>query len=136
MKKQITCFLALICGLQVFAQTDTLQFEGETHFKNVQQLTFGGDNAEAYWSYDGKRIIFQKTNPKDGIVCDQIFMGALPLNAAATFTYKLVSTGMPLRMRVILPVRHQWIALNMVINIFGLCTTAMIFLWQIQQERW
>ena len=33
---------------------DTLLYPDETHFKNIQQLTFGGDNAEAYWSYDGK----------------------------------------------------------------------------------
>lgn len=31
----------------------------ETHLKNVRQLTFGGQNAEAYWSSDGKRVIFQ-----------------------------------------------------------------------------
>ena len=32
---------------------DTILYPEESHFKNVQQLTFGGDNAEAYWSYDG-----------------------------------------------------------------------------------
>jgi len=77
MKKYICILVALFFGLSVMAQVDTVQFEGETHFKNVQQLTFGGDNAEAYWSFDSKRIIFQKTNPKEGIVCDQIFMGNL-----------------------------------------------------------
>ncbi|MFN7539216.1 MAG: hypothetical protein ACK5RQ_04135, partial [Bacteroidota bacterium] len=35
---------------------DTLIFEGEKHFKNIRQLTFGGDNAEAYWSYDGTHV--------------------------------------------------------------------------------
>ena len=64
MKKFIYILFALFSGLSVLAQEDTVQFEGETHFKNVQQLTFGGDNAEAYWSFDSKRIIFQKTNPK------------------------------------------------------------------------
>jgi len=53
--------------------TDTVLYADEKHFKNIQQLTFGGDNAEAYWSNDGKYIIFQRTNPKEGLYCDQIF---------------------------------------------------------------
>jgi Tol biopolymer transport system component len=93
MKKFIIVLLGLFFGFSGMAQEDTVQFEGETHFKNVQQLTFGGDNAEAYWSFDSKQIIFQKTNPKEGIVCDQIFMGNIPLNAVDPFKYKLVSTG-------------------------------------------
>ena len=48
-------------------KVDTIQFPGETHFANVRQLTFGGDNAEAYLSFDGKYLVFQKTNPKEGI---------------------------------------------------------------------
>ncbi len=61
------------------AQTnDTLIFKGETHFKSIQQLTFGGDNAEAYFSPDGKAIVFQKTSPKEGVLCDQIYYGKLP----------------------------------------------------------
>src|SRR6187397_2378076 len=54
---------------------DTLHYPDEKHFKNIQQLTFGGDNAEAYFSFDGKWIIFQRTNPKDGILYDQMFIG-------------------------------------------------------------
>ena len=49
---------------------DTLQYPSETHLQNVQQLTFGGDNAEAYFSFDNKWIIFQRTQPKDGLMCD------------------------------------------------------------------
>jgi hypothetical protein len=45
---------------------DTVHYPEEKHFTNVKQLTFGGDNAEAYWSYDGKWIVFQRTAPKDG----------------------------------------------------------------------
>ena len=59
---------------------DTLRFEGEKYFKNIRQLTFGGDNAEAYWSFDSKHIVFQRTNPKEGINCDQIFVGKFQLN--------------------------------------------------------
>lgn len=72
--------------------SDTLIFEGEKHFKNIRQLTFGGDNAEAYWSYDGKYVTFQRTNPKEGIDCDQIFMGKLPA-PGEKFEFKLLSTG-------------------------------------------
>jgi TolB protein len=44
----------------------------ETHLTNLRQLTFGGENAEAYFSPDGTRLIFQKTQPPE-IPCDQIF---------------------------------------------------------------
>ena len=64
--------------LPVGLETDTIQYPEETHLRNVQQLTFGGDNAEAYWSYDSKYIVFQRTNPKEGLNCDQIFMGKAP----------------------------------------------------------
>lgn len=45
--------------------------ESETHLRNVKQLTFGGENAEAYFSADGTRLIFQST--REGVPCDQIF---------------------------------------------------------------
>lgn len=72
---------------------DTVHFEGENHFANVRQLTFGGDNAEAYFSFDGKYIIYQRTDPKNGIPCDQIWMGKIPETANEPFVPKLVSTG-------------------------------------------
>lgn len=71
----------------------TLQYSDEKHFKNIRQLTFGGDNAEAYFSFDGKGIIFQRTNPKEGIKCDQMFYGKLPKSEKDKFDYKLASTG-------------------------------------------
>ena len=43
--------------------------QGERHLRNIRQLTFGGENAEAYFSFDGSRIIFQST--RDGAACDQ-----------------------------------------------------------------
>ena len=43
----------------------------ETHLQNLKQLTFGGQNAEAYFSLDGGKIIFQSTRPP--FECDQIF---------------------------------------------------------------
>lgn len=42
---------------------------GETHIRNVRQLTFGGENAEAYFSPDGEGIIFQST--REPYACDQ-----------------------------------------------------------------
>jgi Tol biopolymer transport system component len=72
--------------------SDTILFEGEKHFANVQQLTFGGDNAEAYFSFDGKWIIFQRTSPKDGILCDEMFIGKVPA-PGEKFEYKLISSG-------------------------------------------
>ncbi|HET8550293.1 MAG TPA: hypothetical protein VFL57_19920 [Bryobacteraceae bacterium] len=39
---------------------------------NLRQLTRGGQNAEAYWSPDGRRLVFQST--RDGAGCDQIYV--------------------------------------------------------------
>ncbi|MBK7382866.1 MAG: PD40 domain-containing protein [Flavobacteriales bacterium] len=50
----------------------TLIHAGEKHFSRLKRLTFGGDNAEAYWSFSGKQLIFQSTNPSWGESCDQI----------------------------------------------------------------
>jgi hypothetical protein len=58
----------------------------ETHLKNVRQLTFGGDNAEAYWSFSGDRLIFQTNHTP--YKCDQI-----EVMAASGGGSKLVSTG-------------------------------------------
>ena len=74
------------------SNADTLLYPEETHFKNIQQLTFGGDNAEAYFSYDGKWLIFQKTYAKEGIPCDQMYIGKIPA-PGEKFEPKLVSTG-------------------------------------------
>ena len=45
---------------------------GERHLANIRQLTNGGENAEAYFSADGKRLIFQST--RDGRACDQEYV--------------------------------------------------------------
>ncbi|MDX1699262.1 MAG: hypothetical protein R3250_01530 [Melioribacteraceae bacterium] len=74
---------------------DSLRFSGEHHFRNVKQLTFGGNNAEAYWSFDGSKLVFQSDwediNPQG---CDQIFImnsEGKPLSNGNL--YQLVSTG-------------------------------------------
>ena len=43
----------------------------EAHLTNVRQLTFGGENAEAYFSFDGGRLSFQSSRVAGG--CDQIY---------------------------------------------------------------
>src|SRR6201988_416300 len=52
-------------------QTSAHLLPHENHLRNLKQLTFGGDNAEAYFSSDGKKLIFQST--RDGQGCDQIY---------------------------------------------------------------
>jgi len=47
-------------------------FDGERHLTDIRQLTFGGENAEGYFSPDGTRLIFQAT-PR-GARCDQEFV--------------------------------------------------------------
>ena len=52
-----------------------LELPQERHLRNVRQLTFGGENAEAYYSFDGRLLVFQST--RDGRGCDQLYvMGA------------------------------------------------------------
>lgn len=58
----------------------------EAHLKNIRQLTYGGENAEAYWSPDGQKIIFQST--REPYKCDQQFI----MNKDGS-NVKLVSTG-------------------------------------------
>jgi len=49
-----------------------LTLPGEKHLRNVRQLTFGGENAEGYWSFDGQKLIYQAT-PR-GAGCDQQYV--------------------------------------------------------------
>ncbi len=58
---------------------------GERFFKNVRQLTFGGENAEAYWSADGTKLILQSNHNRPA---DQIFILDL-----RTGKQTMVSTG-------------------------------------------
>jgi TolB protein len=75
------------------AAPDSLLYPEEKHFRNIRQLTFGGDNAEAYFSFDGRSVIFQHSNAKEGIACDQMFIGKLPQNPQDKFEYKMISSG-------------------------------------------
>jgi Tol biopolymer transport system component len=65
---------------------DPLRDQREVHLQHVKELTFGGQNAEAYFSSDGKRLIFQSTRPP--YECDQMFT----MNVDGS-DVRLVSTG-------------------------------------------
>lgn len=68
--------------------TPSLLYEGEKHLSNIRQLTFSGDNAEAYFSNDGKKIVFQARNKAEGRYCDQIYWSPLD-----NFNPKRISNG-------------------------------------------
>ncbi|SDR73354.1 WD40-like Beta Propeller Repeat [Formosa sp. Hel1_31_208] len=77
----------------VEAVTDSLIYPEEKHFKSIRQVTFGGDNAEAYWSFDDQQLVFQSNNAAWNVGCDQMFL----MNANETFTDSIappmISTG-------------------------------------------
>jgi Tol biopolymer transport system component len=88
MTKLYLVFLAIVTlSSASFAQDSKLLAAGEKHFKNIKQLTFGGENAEAYFSFDGKKLIFQ--SKRDGLGCDQIFT----MNVDGS-NVKMVSNGL------------------------------------------
>ena len=77
MKLQIICSAVIATAGALRAQNDykpiTIAPEpGEARLKNIRQLTNGGENAEAYFSLDGRRLIFQST--RDGRTCDQQYV--------------------------------------------------------------
>src|SRR5579862_4249427 len=63
-----------------------LLYGSELHLDNLHQLTHGGQNAEAYWAPDGKRLTFQSTRPPHE--CDQMYI----MNADGSDQH-MVSTG-------------------------------------------
>lgn len=77
--------LALGMGSHAFSQQNNLQ--------NIKQLTFGGDNAEAYFSPDGKSLTMQVSYPKKGVPCDQIYRLDWGIKNPSFDDLKLISTG-------------------------------------------
>ena len=67
--------------------------EEKEYFKSLEQLTFGGNNAEAYWSFDDDKLVFQATNEEWGASCDQIYVTDVANPAMKEETPKMVSTG-------------------------------------------
>ena len=65
---------------------DIYAVKGETHLKNIKMLTDGGENAEAYLSFDETKLIYQSTH--GDLKCDQIF--TMNINGSGK---KMLSTG-------------------------------------------
>ncbi len=68
----LVCLLFAAAGLCA-QDSSAIHYPQEKHLKNVHQLTFGGDNAEAYWNFKGNGLIYQYTNKKKDINCDRIY---------------------------------------------------------------
>ncbi|HTL83470.1 MAG TPA: hypothetical protein VL651_17260 [Bacteroidia bacterium] len=88
--KNILLFPALACAFLFLSGersvSKSIDDPQEKHFKNLRQVTFGGNNAEAYWSPDGKSLTFQSDYAKWGNSCDQIMM--MNVKAAKDSTYQ------------------------------------------------
>jgi TolB protein len=88
MKSVFGAFTLMFFALGADSEQVLQPLPGEKHLANIRQLTSipGGENAEAYFSFDGKKLIFQSTRPP--FQCDQIFT----MNLDGT-DVRLVSTG-------------------------------------------
>ena len=71
-----------------------LQPEEMTFLKNIKQITFGGNNAEAYWSFDDSMLVFQSDYAGWGNECDQIFYTAWETDDLKNTTPNRLSTGL------------------------------------------
>jgi TolB protein len=78
--------ILMIASIAIASFPDSTRQSDEKHLRNVRQLTFGGTNAEAYFSFDGQQLIFQSTRPP--FSCDQMF--TMKIDGSSQ---QLVSTG-------------------------------------------
>lgn len=85
-------FILIACQANHLLAQESVQYPEEKHLRNLRQLTFGGDNAEAYWSFNSRKLVFQSNNPAWGLSCDQIFITGLQDNLQQQTPQK-VSTG-------------------------------------------
>lgn len=74
MTRIISISLLLLFFQYVFAQSESenYKFDGEKRLRNIKMLTEFGENAEAYFSFDGKKLTYQSND--DSLQCDQIFI--------------------------------------------------------------
>lgn len=79
---------------EVVIDTTSFRYPGENHLCNIRRLTWGGDNAEAYWSFDGDKLVFQSNFENWGVSCDQIFYMDLNTEIDSLSRPKMLSTGM------------------------------------------
>ncbi len=73
------------------SQKDTLRYPEEGHLKNVRMLTKGGNNAEAYFSFDNTSLVFQSDYAEWGNQCDQIF--SMPVTGTLGSVPQKISNG-------------------------------------------
>lgn len=76
------------------ASSGVIHYEQEKHLANVKQLTFGGDNAEAYWNSTSDALVFQSNSKAWGLECDQIFYFPLSEGDMKNEKPQLISTGL------------------------------------------
>jgi len=88
-QRSLFSLLVFLLLVPFWSEAGTLHDNRESRFTDVRQLTFGGENAEAYWSLDGEELIFQSTH--DPYACDQIFR--MPINDPAALTRVSTGTG-------------------------------------------
>lgn len=82
----------LVQKSEIEAVNDSLIYPEEIHFKSIRQITHGGDNAEAYWSFDDKQLVFQSNYSKWNLSCDQMFL--MDLNQTFdSIAPPMISTG-------------------------------------------
>src|SRR5215467_10594578 len=86
----VTIFAAASSGQQADLKQE-LTFPGEKHLHNIRQLTFGGQNAEAYFSADDRYLIFQHQG--SDVPCDQIYIIPVDTPDEKPAQSKLASTG-------------------------------------------
>lgn len=102
MKNTISILVACLISTSIFAQSeshshhqmDVEENKPEAHLKNLRQLTFGGDNAEAYFSFDNESLVFQSNNKAWGLGCDQIFFSSIENFRGTDYKPQMVSTGL------------------------------------------
>ncbi|MBK7854612.1 MAG: PD40 domain-containing protein [Bacteroidetes bacterium] len=96
MTPKLFCILFALNATVAIAQQQT-DFNVESieskHLSNIRQLSFGGDNAEAYFSFDNKSLTFQSNNTAWGLQCDQIFNMIIDDVKDTTYKPQLISTG-------------------------------------------
>lgn len=83
-------------NLDARSKTDSLLLHPEEmkYLKNIKQITFGGNNAEAYWSFDDQYLVFQSDYAGWGSSCDQIFYTDWRNDDLSNNAPKKLSTGM------------------------------------------
>jgi TolB protein len=87
---------AEVSSPEVRSASDSLLLHPEEmkYLKNIKQLTFGGNNAEAYWSFDDSMLVFQSDYAEWGNECDQIFYFDWQTDDLKATAPKKISTGL------------------------------------------